>query len=65
MLLDKQNLQQQEEYIQGEWVVYSLGRSISKSLLNDNDYSYLTDYQNNWINLFGKEFDRLLLLEEC
>jgi digeranylgeranylglycerophospholipid reductase len=38
------------------------GRSISKSLLNDNDYSYLTDYQNNWINLFGKEFDRLLLL---
>ena len=38
------------------------GRSISKSLLNDNDYSYLTDYQNNWINSFGKEFDRLLLL---
>ena len=31
-------------------------------MLNDNDYSYLTDYQNNWINLFGKEFDRLLLL---
>ncbi|MER5175461.1 MAG: NAD(P)/FAD-dependent oxidoreductase [Candidatus Nitrosocosmicus sp.] len=38
------------------------GRSISRSLNNDNDCSYLMDYQNNWINTFGKEFDRLLLL---
>ncbi len=38
------------------------GRSISNSLNNDNDCSYLMDYQNNWINAFGKEFDRLLLL---
>jgi digeranylgeranylglycerophospholipid reductase len=40
------------------------GRSISKSLNNNNDCSYLKDYQNNWINTFGKEFDRLLLLRK-
>ncbi len=40
------------------------GRSISKSLNNNNDCSYLKDYQNNWLNTFGKEFDRLLLLRK-
>jgi digeranylgeranylglycerophospholipid reductase len=40
------------------------GRSISKSLSNNNDCAYLRDYQNNWINTFGKEFDRLLLLRK-
>jgi digeranylgeranylglycerophospholipid reductase len=40
------------------------GRSISKSLSNNNDCEYLRDYQNSWINTFGKEFDRLLLLRK-
>ena len=40
------------------------GRSISNSLNNDNDCSYLIDYQTNWIKEFGKEFDRLLLLRK-
>ncbi len=40
------------------------GRSISDSLNNNNDCSFLKDYQNNWINTFGKEFDRLLLFRK-
>jgi geranylgeranyl reductase family protein len=39
------------------------GRSISKSLTND-DIIHIIDYQNKWINIFGKEFDRLLLLRK-
>lgn len=39
------------------------GRSVTKSLIND-DISYLKDYQNKWIDAFGKEFDRLLLLRK-
>jgi len=37
------------------------GRSISNSLNNNNEISFLKEYQNNWINIFGKEFDRQLL----
>ncbi len=42
------------------------GRSISKFLDNDgeNNFSYLKNYQDGWLNLFGKEFDRLLLLRK-
>jgi geranylgeranyl reductase family protein len=40
------------------------GRSISKCLKNDNDYSYLKEYQNNWLNTFGKEFDRQVLFRK-
>ena len=40
------------------------GRSISKCLKNDNDCSYLKEYQNNWLNAFGKEFDRQILFRK-
>lgn len=40
------------------------GRSISKSLENGNDSSFLKEYQSNWINSFGKEFDRQVLFRK-
>jgi geranylgeranyl reductase family protein len=40
------------------------GRSISNSLNNNNECSFLKEYQNNWINAFGKEFDRQLLFRK-
>jgi len=40
------------------------GRSISKSLENDNDCSFLKEYQSNWINSFGNEFDRQILFRK-
>lgn len=40
------------------------GRSISDSLNNNNECSFLKNYQNNWIDIFGKEFDRLLLFRK-
>ncbi len=40
------------------------GRSISNSLNNNNEISFLKEYQNNWINIFGKEFDRQLLFRK-
>ncbi len=42
------------------------GRSISNFLDNgaENDYSYIKNYQDGWLDLFGKEFDRLLLLRK-
>lgn len=40
------------------------GRSISKSLENGNDSSLLKEYQSNWINSFGKEFDRQVLFRK-
>ena len=40
------------------------GRSISDSLSNNNECSFLKEYQNNWINAFGKEFDRQLLFRK-
>jgi flavin-dependent dehydrogenase len=40
------------------------GRSISKSLENGNDCSFLREYQSNWINSFGKEFDRQVLFRK-
>jgi digeranylgeranylglycerophospholipid reductase len=40
------------------------GRSISNSLNNSNECSFLKEYQNNWINTFGKEFDRQLLFRK-
>jgi flavin-dependent dehydrogenase len=39
------------------------GKSVTKSLIND-DVNHVIDYQNKWINIFGKEFDRLLLLRK-
>ncbi len=40
------------------------GRSISKSLQNGNDCSFLKEYQSNWVNSFGKEFDRQVLFRK-
>ncbi len=40
------------------------GRSISKSLENGNDCSFLKEYQSNWINSFGKEFDRQVIFRK-
>ena len=40
------------------------GSSISKSLENGNDSSFLKEYQSNWINSFGKEFDRQVLFRK-
>ena len=40
------------------------GRSICKSLENGNDPSFLKEYQSNWINSFGKEFDRQVLFRK-
>lgn len=40
------------------------GRAISKSLENGNESSFLKEYQINWINSFGKEFDRQVLFRK-
>ncbi|MGN6709800.1 MAG: geranylgeranyl reductase family protein [Candidatus Nitrosocosmicus sp.] len=39
------------------------GKSVSESLIN-NDIYCLRDYQNKWIDMFGKEFDRLVLMRK-
>ncbi|MDQ4074412.1 MAG: NAD(P)/FAD-dependent oxidoreductase [Thermoproteota archaeon] len=39
------------------------GNSVS-SFLADNNSPMLNDYETKWINIFGKEFDRLLLFRK-
>ncbi len=63
-LLDKLNPQQQGVFILVEWVEYMREESISNSLNNGNDGSFLKEYQSNWINSFGKEFDRQVSIQE-